>query len=73
MNSAEIAFQDVSYRVDGNSIITDLSCRLQVSRLAVLGTNGSGKSSFLRLIDGLEQASSGTISVMGINPAKQAK
>lgn len=73
MNSAEIAFQDVSYRVDGNSIITDLSCRLQVSRLAVLGTNGSGKSSFLRLIDGLEQASSGTISVMGIDPAKQAK
>lgn len=73
MDSVEIAFQHVNFGVGGKSIIDDLSCRLQVSRLAVLGTNGSGKSSFLRLIDGLEQASSGTMSVMGMNPAKQAK
>jgi biotin transport system ATP-binding protein len=73
MDPIDIAFTSVNFAIDGVGIIHDLSCRLRVRRLAVLGTNGSGKSTFLRLLDGLEQASSGTVSVMGIDPAKQPK
>lgn len=73
MEAVEITFTDVSFQVDGTSIIHDLNCSLRVQRLAVLGTNGSGKSTFLRLLDGLELASSGDISVMGMNPNKESK
>ncbi|MCI1635145.1 energy-coupling factor ABC transporter ATP-binding protein [Bifidobacterium sp.] len=73
MNSVEISFTDVNFCIDGNTIIHDVSCLLQVQRLAVLGTNGSGKSTFLRLLDGLEKASSGTISIMGMNPDRDGK
>lgn len=35
--------------------------------LAILGASGSGKSSLMAILSGLEQASGGTVSVAGVN------
>lgn len=76
-----IVFDHVSVEAEGKRIIDDLSCQLDLGlaggsgprRIAVIGVNGSGKSTFLRLIDGLAKPTSGTIRVMGFDPTRQAK
>ena len=42
-------------------------------RIGIIGENGGGKSSLVRLINGLSQATEGTVSYDGINVAKHAK
>ena len=76
-----IVFDHVSVEAEGKRIIDDLSCQLDLGlaggsgprRIAVIGVNGSGKSTFLRLIDGLAKPTSGIIRVMGFDPTRQAK
>ncbi|WP_066702766.1 ABC transporter ATP-binding protein [Celeribacter ethanolicus] len=65
-----IATEDAHLTLDGNAgrveILRGIS--LQVARgetLALIGPSGSGKSSLLMLLGGLEMASAGTISVLG--------
>ncbi|TNE66430.1 MAG: ABC transporter ATP-binding protein [Rhodobacteraceae bacterium] len=65
-----IATEDARLTLDGNAgrveILRGIS--LQVARgetLALIGPSGSGKSSLLMLLGGLEMASAGTISVLG--------
>ena len=40
--------------------------------VAVIGENGSGKSSFARLIGGLAQPTSGTMHILGLDPRSDA-
>jgi putative ABC transport system ATP-binding protein len=54
--------QHLTRIVDGHTLVNDIS--LQVLRreiLAVVGPSGSGKSSFLRLLNRLDEPSSGTV------------
>lgn len=58
----------------GSTLALDgVSLRLEARRIAVIGANGSGKSTFARLIGGLTRATDGTVRVHGLDPAKQAK
>lgn len=63
-NSKKMLFEleDVSKRVEDKILIDSLNLRiLQQDRIAVVGKNGSGKSTFLKMLLGEEKASSGTI------------
>ena len=70
MTDPVLTLSDVSLSLDGNAgrvdILHDIS--LQVARgetLGLIGPSGSGKSSLLMLMGGLEQATAGRITALG--------
>jgi biotin transport system ATP-binding protein len=68
-----IEFDAVSVAFDGKTALDNVSIKLDEQRIGVIGLNGSGKSTFARLLNGLVQPTSGTVQVGGINPATDAK
>lgn len=60
-----IVLDHVSVEIDGRPVLTDVSLSLAAARIAVIGANGSGKSTFARLLNGLAAPSSGAVSVQG--------
>ncbi|MFA5684555.1 MAG: ATP-binding cassette domain-containing protein [Lysobacteraceae bacterium] len=57
-----IALQNVDYAVGGPPLLEDASFAIEAGeRICVVGRNGAGKSSLLRLIDGEAQADGGRI------------
>jgi biotin transport system ATP-binding protein len=66
-----ISLDDVSVVLDGSRILNRITLAIDQPRVAVIGANGSGKSTFARLVGGLVGATSGHISVLGLNPARQ--
>lgn len=46
-------------------VVRDLDVRLEEHRIGVVGANGSGKSTFARMLNGLVVPSEGTVSVEG--------
>jgi biotin transport system ATP-binding protein len=68
-----IEFDAVSVAFDGKTALDNVSIKLNQQRIGVIGLNGSGKSTFARLLNGLLQPTSGTVQVGGINPATDAK
>lgn len=67
---ASIAVDGVSVHRDGRPILRDVSIRLTAQRIAVIGANGSGKSTFARLLNGLVTPSSGRVVVHGLDAAR---
>jgi energy-coupling factor transporter ATP-binding protein EcfA2 len=67
-----IIFEKVSYSYpDGVGAIKEMTLHIKAGeRVAVLGNNGSGKTTFALLINGILKASSGRIMVNGLNPAR---
>lgn len=66
--SLRIEFQDVSYRYRGAKKDALSHVNLTITEgehLAVVGENGAGKSTFLRLLAGLDQPTSGFIKING--------
>jgi len=61
----EIILENLSVELDGRRILDDVTVRLDQHRIAVIGANGSGKSTFARVLDGLIAPTSGTARVHG--------
>jgi biotin transport system ATP-binding protein len=55
----------VTVRLDGRPVLREVSVRLTEHRVGVIGANGSGKSTFLRLLNGLVLPSDGSVRVRG--------
>ncbi|MDP9026406.1 MAG: energy-coupling factor ABC transporter ATP-binding protein [Actinomycetota bacterium] len=68
-----IAVDGVDVELDGRRVLQDVTVRLDQRRIAVIGANGSGKSTFARLLDGLVAPTRGTVSVHGLDVATQRK
>lgn len=65
-----IALESVSVRRDGHVILSDLTLELTAPRIAVIGANGSGKSTFARLLNGLITPTTGSVTVHGLDAAR---
>ncbi|MGB0224858.1 Biotin transport ATP-binding protein BioM [Marinobacterium sp. xm-a-121] len=70
MHTPSIELSHVTLTREGRTIFDDLSLSLNESRIGIIGFNGSGKSSLIRLLNGLLAADSGTISINGKDPSK---
>jgi biotin transport system ATP-binding protein len=62
-----IDFKNIFVEREGRQILDDLSLRLSERRIGIMCPNGSGKSSFIRLINGLLLPKRGQICVDGLD------
>ncbi|KRF20137.1 cobalt ABC transporter ATP-binding protein [Nocardioides sp. Soil797] len=67
-----IDINDVSHRYPGRAkpVVDDLSVRLDERRIAVIGANGSGKSTFARMLNGLVIPSVGSVNIDGLHTSR---
>lgn len=64
-----ISLTDACVTLQGRVILQGLTLALTENRIGIVGRNGSGKTTLLRLIAGLVPASTGKVTVDGIDPA----
>jgi biotin transport system ATP-binding protein len=55
------------------AVLDDVTLRLEEQRIGVIGANGSGKSTFARLLNGLVLPTRGSVRVGGLDTGKQGK
>lgn len=55
------------------TLLADLTVDLEERRVAVIGANGSGKSTLLRLVNGLVEPTAGTVTVNGLDVARDGR
>ncbi|PRA79930.1 energy-coupling factor ABC transporter ATP-binding protein [Microbacterium sp. MYb66] len=67
---APISLDRVGVQFDGRPVLDDVTVDLTARSIAVIGANGSGKSTFARLLNGLVAPSSGTVSVHGLDTVR---
>jgi biotin transport system ATP-binding protein len=68
-----IELEGVSVDLGGKPVLHGIEVRLDQRRIAVIGANGSGKSTFARLLNGLVQPWQGTVRVHGRDVAQESK
>ena len=68
----QITFEGASMRHDGRETIRPLRLSLENHRIGVIGLNGSGKTSFARLIAGLAQPADGKVLIDGLDTVADA-
>ena len=68
-----IAIEGVAVARAGRTVLNDLTLDLAERRIGVIGANGSGKSTFARLLNGLILPTSGTVWVDGIDTRLDVK
>lgn len=62
----------LSARLGGRVVLRDVTLDLDARTIAVIGDNGSGKSTFARLIAGLAARTAGDLAVLGLDPDRDA-
>lgn len=67
-----IEVRDVSHAYGDRVVLRSVSVTLAEHRVGVIGANGSGKSTFARLLNGLVMPDEGTVTVHGVTTRKDA-
>lgn len=70
---SEILLSDVALRLGSREVLSGVSLRLTERRTLIVGRNGSGKTSLLRVMAGLIAPTAGTVLVAGVDPARDRK
>ncbi|MDO5052230.1 MAG: ABC transporter ATP-binding protein [Pseudoclavibacter sp.] len=70
---AGVELRDVGVELEGATVLSGVSVRLDAPRIAVIGENGSGKSTFARLLAGLVPAARGRVRVLGLDPQRDGR
>ena len=70
---SQIDIEGLSYSIEGKRVLDAISLKLAEQRVGVVGRNGSGKSTFARLVAGLVAPTSGTIRVNDLDLAKDRR
>lgn len=75
LRSVTVSVDDLSSSERGarKSLLSDINLTLEQSRVAIIGANGSGKSTFLKLLNGLIHPGEGQVSVDGLDTVRDAK
>jgi biotin transport system ATP-binding protein len=68
-----IELTDVSHEYGERPVLRDLTLTLAESRVGVVGANGSGKSTFARLLNGLVVPTAGTVRIDGLDTRTQLR
>ncbi|MGV9663734.1 energy-coupling factor ABC transporter ATP-binding protein [Nocardia niigatensis] len=68
-----IELDGVAHRFGEREVLRGLDLRLSENRIAVVGSNGSGKSTFARLLNGLQVPTDGRVRVDGLDTRKQGR
>ena len=68
-----IEIRQVGHAFGERTVLRDLTLDLSERRIAVVGANGSGKSTFARLLNGLLVPNSGTVRVDGLDTRRDGK
>lgn len=66
-----IRLEGVSVGFDARLALSGVSLELNARSTAIIGINGSGKSTFARLLNGLQKPTAGSISVFGQAPSQK--
>ena len=69
----QIDFHNVSVAFDDKKVLDSVSMTLNEQRIGIIGANGGGKSTLVRLINGLGEPTEGTVLVDGVDVAKHGK
>ncbi|MGY1661053.1 energy-coupling factor ABC transporter ATP-binding protein [Geodermatophilus sp. SYSU D00705] len=68
-----VELRGVSHTYGDRTVLADVSVTLTESRVGVIGANGSGKSTFARLLNGLVVPTAGTVLVDGLDTRTRAR
>lgn len=69
-----IEVRDVTHGFDGGRpVLREVTVRLEEQRVGVIGANGSGKSTFARMLNGLIVPEQGTVTLDGLSTATQGR
>ncbi len=68
-----IEFDQVTMRFGDLTVLDRISLAMPERRIAVVGSNGSGKSTFARLLNGLISPTEGAVRIDGLDTAKDAR
>jgi biotin transport system ATP-binding protein len=68
-----ITLRGVSQRFGTRTVLHPLDLSLDERRVGVIGANGSGKSTFVRMLNGLQIPSDGTVVVDGLDTRRQGR
>ena len=68
-----ISIEGVSVRFGQRTVLSDVSLELTEQRVGIVGTNGSGKSTFARLLNGLVRPDEGRVLVADLDTARNTR
>ncbi|MBB6261921.1 biotin transport system ATP-binding protein [Paenochrobactrum gallinarii] len=69
----DISFHQASARFADREVLAPLSLHLTERRIGIIGLNGSGKSTFSRMINGLVLPDQGSVTTNGFDTRKEAE
>ncbi|MFZ8755976.1 energy-coupling factor ABC transporter ATP-binding protein [Microbacterium sp. HMH0099] len=69
---ATVRCDGLAVRLGGHLVLDGVALALPQRTIAVIGENGSGKSTFARVVAGLVPRTAGTLEVLGVDPDRDA-
>jgi biotin transport system ATP-binding protein len=68
-----IEARGVTHRYGERTVLRDVDVRLTEQRIGIVGANGSGKSTFVRMLNGLVSPTAGTMTVDGLDTSTHGR